>query len=52
MRLIDQYGYGCLFIGLTLFYGFEFYTAGLFFQGMALGLFLKSSVDQIRNKKR
>lgn len=52
MRVLDQYGYASLFLGLVLFYGFDFHTVGLFFQGMALGFFIKSSLDQWKNKKR
>lgn len=52
MRQLDQYGYASLFLGLTLFYGFEFFTVGLFFQGMALGFFGKSAYDQVTKKKR
>lgn len=51
MRQLDQYGYASLFLGLALFYGFDFFTVGLFFQGMALGFFGKSGLDQLKKKK-
>jgi len=50
MRIEDKAGYFCLITGLVLFYGFKEHTLGLFFQGAALGFFIRSMVKQIFKK--
>lgn len=47
MRTLDKYGYASLLIGLICFYILSFKMLGLFFQGMALGFFIKSALGQI-----
>jgi len=51
MRNKDVAGYINLFVGVFLFFGLNYQTAGLFFQGLALGCFLGSVADQIKEKK-
>lgn len=50
MRTEDKAGYFCLITGLVLFYGFKEHTLGFFFQGAALGFFIKSMINQITKK--
>lgn len=51
MRNKDIAGYINLFTGVFLFFGLNYQTAGLFFQGLALGCFLGSVADQIKERK-
>lgn len=51
MRNEDKLGYLFLFIGLYIGFGLKYLNEGLFFQGMALGCFLKSAYIQIKRKK-
>ena len=52
MRTKDILGYLCLFTGLYTFFELHYQLVGLFLQGMALGFFGKSAVEQIKERKQ
>lgn len=52
MRTKDIIGYVFLVFGLYLFGIEEYQAEGLFFQGMALGTFVSSAYEQLKNKKK
>ena len=52
MRTKDILGYLCLFTGLYTFFELHYELPGLFLQGMALGFFVRSAFDQIKERKQ
>jgi hypothetical protein len=51
MRNKDIEGYINFFLGIFFFYGLDYQIIGLFFQGMALGCFIGSIIDQVKEKR-
>ena len=48
MRDLDIYCYVCLLTGLLFFYELDMHMLGIFYQVVALGIFIKSAYDQIK----
>jgi hypothetical protein len=52
MRNEDKLGYFFLLTGVYVGLGLDYLNEGLFLQGIALGCFLKSAYNQIKEKNK